>query len=199
MLDYGCGFGRSYPYFNALNFNYFGCDIAQSCINYTQQQYPFIKTKKLLEGNKIPFYDNFFDGIFCYGVFDACNQDFTLSEMLKKMKNYGVLLLTGKNYDYFDDDSEALYAEEKARENHHPNFFTKTLFMINELKKRNFKIIEERYFLRRSDGSPNIYTCNQPQQFYTYTLLIQKLPNSRLLPFYDLSEKYSKTFLRING
>lgn len=198
VLDYGCGFGRSYPYFKELNIDYFGCDIAQSCIDYTQQQYPSINTKKLLEGNRIPFDDNFFDGIFCYGVFDACDQSFTLLEMVKKLKDYGILLLTGKNYNYFDDDQEALYAEEKARENQHPNYFTKTSFMLEELQKRNFKILETRYFLRRSDGAPNIYTCSQPEQFYTYTILIQKIPDSKIQQFGNLSDKYSETFLRVN-
>lgn len=198
VLDYGCGFGRAYPFFYNNNIDYYGCDIAQSCIDYVKEKHPSINAKKLLSDKSIPYLDNFFDGIFCYGVFDACTQNLTLLEILRKLKNNGILLLTGKNIDYFDDDSEALYAETKARENGHPNFFTDLPLLLQELKTRNFNILETRFFLRRSDGAPNRYTMEMSDKFYTFILLIQKTESSVLKPFENFSHKFSRTFKRCN-
>lgn len=194
VLDYGCGFGRAYPFFQQNNIKYYGCDIAQSCIDLCIKNYPSIEVKKLLQNGEIPYENNYFDGIFCYGVFDACSQNFTLLEMLKKLNNDGILLLTGKNIKYFNDDSDALYAEEKARENGHPNFFTDTLLMLEELKNRNFEILETRFFKRRKDNSTDTYISEECNRFYTFAILIKKTKNSILRPFENFSYKYSTTF-----
>ncbi len=198
ILDYGCGFGRAYPYFEKHNCLYYGCDIAQSCIEYMSSHHPTAQVQKLLPNDTIPFGNEQFDGIFCYGVFDACFQHITLYEILARLKVGGIALITGKNDNYLESDEMALIAEVGARKNKHPNYFTNTPLVIEELKKRNFNILQSRFFLKRQDGATNTYTLDMPSQFYTYALLIQKQETSIVEPFTPFSHSKSKTFERKN-
>lgn len=194
ILDYGCGFGRSYPYFEKLNCLYYGCDIAQSCIDYMLSHYPNAQAQKLLPNDSIPFEKQKFDGIFCYGVFDACFQHITIFEILSRLKTGGIALITGKNNNYLESDEMALVAEIGARKNNHPNYFTDTPLLLNELQKRKVKILQSRFFLERKDGATDTYTTTMPERFYTYALLLQVQENSILEPFTPFSHTHSKTF-----
>ena len=122
LLDYGCGFGRFYPFFSRMT-DYYGIDISQAMIDECTNRYPESSEKFLVaEGEKLPFQDGFFDKIICYGVFDACYQERALSEMLRVCKAGGVILFTGKNSHYYETDGQALIAEEAARRKGHPNY-----------------------------------------------------------------------------
>lgn len=195
ILDYGCGFGRAYPYFENLDCAYSGCDIASSCIAYMSEHYPSAQCKKLLKHDVIPFSDECFDGVFCYGVFDACFQHITLEQILRVLNIGGIALITGKNNNYFPTDELALNAEIGARKNKHPNFFTDTRLMIEQLQARHVKILQSRFFLHRADNATDSFVHEMPEQFYTYALLIQRTKQSILTPFCNFSHTHSKTFL----
>lgn len=201
VLDYGCGFGRAYPYFETLGVKYYGCDIANACIQATLTSYPQIpkqRVKKLKANECIPFRDNTFSGVFCYGVFDACNQALTLSEILRVLKIGGVALITGKNDTYLESDEMAMVAEIGARNNNHPNFFTNTQALLYALQSRNIAILESRFFLWRKDNATDTFTTTLPPKFYTYALLIQKAEDSILGAFESFSDSYSQNFKAIH-
>ncbi len=87
LLDYGCGFGRFFPYFSA-ECTYYGIDISQAMLDACKERYPDTRkdTFQVAEGESLPFEDSFFDGIVSYGVFDACYQEQALTEMLRVAK-----------------------------------------------------------------------------------------------------------------
>ncbi|WP_300971102.1 class I SAM-dependent methyltransferase [uncultured Helicobacter sp.] len=193
-FDYGCGFGRAIPYFEQYKCIYYGCDIAQSCIDYISNNYPHINVKKLLKDDKIPFSSDSFDAVFCYGVFDACFQHIALEEVLRVLKIGGVALITGKNNHYLDTDTMAKETKIGARKNGHPNFFTDTKTLFNLLSSRNINILHSRFFLERKDNATDSYLTDMPDKFYTYAILIQKTQKSLLKPFQNFSVSKSQNF-----
>ena len=83
LLDYGCGFGRFYPYF-ANKCDYYGIDISSAMIDECIKRFPEAKQKFIVaEGEHLPFQSEYFDKIVCAGVFDACYQEQALTEMLR--------------------------------------------------------------------------------------------------------------------
>ena len=115
LLDYGCGFGRFFEYFSSKS-EYYGIDISESMISECVKRYSDSKDRFIVaEGEELPFENNFFDKIICYGVFDACYQEQALKEMLRVLKLNGKILLSGKNTLYYCDDEQAYIAEEAAR------------------------------------------------------------------------------------
>lgn len=196
FLDYGCGFGRAFTKAKELKFDYHGVDIATSCINACKKSYPQIKAKTLLENDKIPYKDDFFNAVFCYGVFDACFQHITLAEILRVLKVGGVALISGKNDDYLPSDELALNAEIGARNNNHPNFFTNFNLMQELLESSNIKILQARYFINRADSASDTFTLQKPKNFYSWIVLVQKL-ESKKYEFSNFSDSFSKTFKRL--
>lgn len=201
FLDYGCGSGRYYHYYRqqcGSGKNYHGVDISRTALNHALTIYEDLQENQLREtdGVTIPYEDDTFNKICCYGVFDACNQEHTLSELLRVLKIDGVLFLTGKNDNYCDDDEEAYVAEVNARKKKHPNSFTDVIGMIEQLKRNGMEIIGQFFFVRRGDVQKNdFFTEISNQEFYEWQLLIKKT-NSDSVSFEKFSDMYSKTFKR---
>lgn len=201
FLDYGCGSGRYYHYYcqqckDGKNYN--GVDISRTALNHALAICKDLKESQLKEtdGKTIPYEDNTFDKICCYGVFDACDQEHTLEELLRVLKEDGVLFLTGKNDDYCDDDEEAYIAEVNARKKKHPNSFTDVIGMIEQLKKNGMEVVEQFFFERRGDVQKNKFITEiNNTRFYEWQLLIKKT-NSEIISFDKFSDMYSKTFER---
>lgn len=176
LLDYGCGFGRFFNFFNS-RVDYYGLDISESMIKKCQETFPKNKDRFVIaEGEKCPFETEYFDKIICFGVFDACYQERALQEMLRITKTGGHILFTGKNYWYMDDDEQAYIAEEAARRKGHPNYFTNVESMLNQLEDC-ITIEMQRYFVRRGDFGKDLYVTNKPERFYEYALIIKKEKN----------------------
>ncbi|EAK0806397.1 class I SAM-dependent methyltransferase [Campylobacter coli] len=194
ILDYGCGSGRFYEKICSLGMEYYGCDIAQSCLEYCKKKYSDIRLKQVTN-DKIPWDSNFFNSLFCYGVFDACEQNILLGEILRVLKSNGVALITGKNILFHEDDSDALHAEVAARKNGHPNYFTDFRNMYSQLIERKIHILEMRFFERRQDISINKFTYNMPDKFYSWILYISKPDIYTYAPFSNFSSNFSTTFL----
>lgn len=200
FLDYGCGSGRYYPYYcqqckDGKNYN--GVDISRTALDHALELYSDLKENQLKEtdGVTIPFDDNTFDKISCYGVFDACNQEHTLAELLRVLKIGGILFLTGKNDNYCEDDMEAYVAEVNARKKNHPNSFTDVISMIGQLKKNGVEIVEQFFFERRGDVQKNKFFKEvNDTKFYEWQLLIKKM-SPALVSFEKFSDAYSKTFI----
>lgn len=91
FLDYGCGFCRLYPYYQKVtgykSAHYYGCEISETTLNVAFRQYPELKERCVVfDGRRTPYSDNRFDKIICYGVFDACDQENTIIELLRILR-----------------------------------------------------------------------------------------------------------------
>lgn len=190
LLDYGCGFGRFFPYF-CQKADYYGIDISESMILECKKQWPDEEHRFLAaEGEQLPFENEFFDKIICYGVFDCCYQEQALYEMLRVLKISGWLIITGKNTHYFADDEQALIAEDAARKKKHPNYFSD----VKKLKEiLGCDVKKERFYLYRGDFARGKYAEMLPERFYEWCLIIKK---SRIYAdkFDSFSDRFSETW-----
>lgn len=201
FLDFGCGFCRIYPYYQEivkteLN-NYYGIDIANLPLELAEMKYPVLKDNKRLstyDGIHIPYKQEFFDKIVCFGVFDACKQEEILKELLRVLKVNGELLLTGKNNLYHKNDKEAYIAEINAEKKGHPNYFTDVKKMIMLLMESGYTIKENYYFERRGDFQNDKYCTVVPEIFYEWALIIKKNDSTHMLGNSSFSNKFSCTY-----
>ena len=181
FLDYGCGFGRCYPIYrkgvNGEADGYYGMDVSSVSLARCAENYPELKAAgRLIEsdGMSVPFEDNSFDKILCWGVFDACFQEIVIEELMRALKVGGRLLLTGKNDNYYKDDEAALTAEANAYRKKHPNYFTDVHSLTGQLLEHNAKLLETDFFLRRGDFARNEAVREMPEVFYEWAYLIEK-------------------------
>lgn len=198
MLDYGCGSGRLYPIYKKMVSdaadNYFGIDVSGVCLEHAQKENIGLRIDKNLkefDGLSIPFDDNTFDKIICFGVFDACNQEAVIRELFRVLKMGGTLLLTGKNNKYYEDDKEAAIAEVNARKKGHPNYFTDVHNLMEQLLKHDVKVIEQYYFLRRGDFPKNQAVFEMPDIFYEWALFLEKTYQYQDFEYQKFSDKFS--------
>lgn len=192
LLDYGCGYGRFYPFLSQAA-DYYGIDISQAMIDECINRYPKEAARFIVaEGEALPFDDSFFDKVICYGVFDACYQENAIFEMLRVTKLGGTVLVTGKNINYHVEDEQALIAEEAARKKGHPNYFTDVKNMLQQLSLY-IEVIQERYFDYRGDFSQAKFVTSMPNEFYEWALILKKKKNltHKLEKFSDI---YSNTW-----
>lgn len=199
VLDYGCGSGRLYGVWKKHchvggREQYYGIDISGVCLEHAQKEYPDLemgKNLKEFDGLHIPFGENTFEKVICFGVFDACSQELVIRELFRVLKPGGVLLLTGKNNHYLSDDKEALIAEINARKKGHPNYFTDVHSLYKSLLEHGVKIEEEYYFLKRGDFPRNLHILEMPDIFYEWALLLRKSEQYRDYEYPKFSEAFS--------
>ncbi len=200
LLDFGCGFGRLYPIYKeytGMCNGYYGIDVSERELELAEKKYTDLKIGKSLfeyDGMSIPFQDDYFDKIICWGVFDACYQEMVIRELLRVLKLNGLLLITGKNNNYFDDDEAAVIAEVNARKKGHPNYFTDVDCLVRQLLEHNASLVEEYYFLRRGDSPKNQAVYKMPEKFYEWTFLIEKTEGYKDFEYQKFSNKFSKHF-----
>lgn len=201
FLDYGCGFGRLYPLYKKVigrgYGHYYGIDVSRICLEHAQVEEPELKiNRNLLEfdGEHIPFENNSFDKIVCFGVFDACYQEMVIRELLRVLKINGLLLITGKNNNYFDDDEAAVIAEVNARKKGHPNYFTNIGNFKEQLRQHGVELIETFYFLRRGDFPKNQAIIEMPDRFYEWAFIVKKSGCYKEFEYQKFSNKFSKYF-----
>lgn len=193
LLDYGCGFGRLYPFFCSKRIDYYGIDISEAMIEECKKKFPDNSSRfSVAEGEMLPFPDSEFSKIVCYGVFDACYQEQALAEMFRVLKSGGELLITGKNTNYFEDDEQAYIAEEAARAKGHPNYFTDCKRMIGFIDSAGSSVVSKRFFLYRGDTGKEKFVELMPEQFYEWQLVVRK--NSEMKQFQKFSDAYSETW-----
>lgn len=199
FLDYGCGSGRLYKSYRrefGSDNNYYGVDISGVCLQHAEKAYDELKIGeniREIDGLHIPFNNGTFDKIICFGVFDACNQEKIIKELLRVLKVGGTLLLTGKNNQYFSDDQAAAIAETNARKKGHPNYFTDVHGFIKQLTGHGVQIQDSYYFLRRGDFSIDKYEKTIPDIFYEWALFLSK-QEENLKEYQQFSNIYSRTF-----
>ena len=204
LLDFGCGFCRLFPIYEEnmhseknVKGGYYGVDVSKRELELAQERYPRLKLGESLfeyDGLHIPFIDNYFDKIICWGVFDACNQEIIIQELFRILKIGGKLLVTGKNDKYYEDDEAAKMAEVNARKKGHPNYFTDVHNLTTQLQEHNIKLDATYYFLRRGDFTRNHAVREMPKIFYEWAYVMEKLENYKYYEYGKFSDKYSLMF-----
>ena len=154
ILDVGCAWGRMFDLYYNYNLDVYGVDISyvmiEECINNWQKKNN-INNFKISEAENIPFPDNHFNNVVCLATFDATYQDKALKEFFRVLKPEGNLYLTGKNSTYHSNDEAAIAAEIGARKKGHPNYFTDTANMIDQVLSCKNILINSYFFEWRGD------------------------------------------------
>lgn len=205
FLDYGCGSGRLYPIYKRAmggteENRYFGIDVSEVSLEHACRENKDLEMERNLkefDGLHIPFPEKEFDKIICFGVFDACSQEFVIRELLRVLKTGGRVLITGKNNRYFEEDQAALTAEVNARKKGHPNYFTDVHNFTRQLSECNVKLLETWYFLRRGDFPENRAVKEMPEVFYEWAYLMEKTDIYTDGNFTEFSNRFSETYRRI--
>lgn len=154
---------------NIINRGYYGLDISERELKIAEGNHSDLKIGKSLfefDGLHIPFDDAFFDKIICFGVFDACDQEKIIKELFRVLKTNGVLFISGKNNNYFEDDKAAIVAEVNARKKGFPNHFTDVHNFTQQLLEHNVKLLNTFYFLRRCGFLLDQAVLEMPEIFY---------------------------------
>jgi ubiquinone/menaquinone biosynthesis C-methylase UbiE len=198
VLELGCGFGRSLLFLSHQARKVWGLDISPAMVEAAREHCAGLENV-LLEvgiGEKMPFPSGIFDAIVCFGVFDAMYQAETILEMCRVATPGCRILLTGKNVDYWDDDEEALIAEERARQKGHPNYFTNVDDLLAQVGQIGLMIQHQRFYLRRGDFHAGNFVESMPSRFYEYMLIFEKCGASVGKLSCQISQSFSRTWLR---
>ncbi len=197
FLDYGCGSGRLYSIYKKEFGNgkhYVGIDISGVCLEHAEKENEELRVGENLkefDGIHIPYEDDIFDKIICFGVFDACDQETVIGELFRVLKTGGLLLVTGKNNKYFEDDEGAYVAEVNARKKGHPNYFTDVYNLTKQLAEHGVRMIETCYFLRRGDFPNDRVVREMPEIFYEWAYLLEKTADYSNPVYRKFSDAYS--------
>lgn len=201
VLELGCGFGRSLPFLSRQARHVWGLDISAAMVEAARQHCAGLDNVRLEVGigEQMPFQSGMFNAIICFGVFDAMYQRETILEMCRVAARGCRILLTGKNIDYCDDDEAALIAEDRARQKGHPNYFTRVDDLLAHLDEIGLKARHQRFYERRGDFHAGRFVESLPSQFYEYMLVLEQYRSADGAWTYDVSQPFSKTWLRRNG
>ncbi len=204
ILDVGCAWGRMFDIFIQRNLKVTGIDISTDMIKNAKKNW---SNNRNIEdiihcvAEELPFNANTFEIIFCVATFDATYQHKALSEFIRVAKPGGFIIFSGKNSSYLEEDIPALEAEEGARKKGHPNFFTDTNNMINQLESLDHTIHKGYFFKMRSHFARKKYTNKKPAKFYMYNYIINKSKsknNNENIILKPFSNNFSNTWKSIN-
>jgi ubiquinone/menaquinone biosynthesis C-methylase UbiE len=195
ILDVGCGWGRFFQMYIDKCLLVSGVDISTAMIQAASEEWqghPGINCIEEGVAERLRFDAETFDNVICIGVFDATYQDKAINEFLRVTKQGGLIYISGKNTSYHIDDESAYEAEIGARNKGHPNHFTRTSDLINDLERRGHKVAKSYFFERRGDLSQMNYHSIMPSRFYEYFLVIKRGNHSGTVgAHYD---EYSEVF-----
>ena len=114
------------------------------------------------------------------------------------MKLNGTVIITGKNDSYHYNDELGIIAEINARKRGHPNYFSDTKKIIENLENFGFKLVDAYFFKKRGDWGENEFEKEMPEFFYEYILYLEKIGSPVFEKIQDikLNDEYSKTYKR---
>lgn len=202
VLEVGCGVGRI---LRELHDEYgvrpHGIDPVGKIIAAARDRVGGItRSLEVAAAESIPYADAAFDKVLCWGVFDLTDQVAGLRDMARVTKPDGLLLVTGKHDDYFDDDADALAAEEAARRKGIPNHFTDWSALLALAGTVGLRVLRRSTFARRGDFMNDHPDEGDGPRFYEYAVVFQKTSDATgtTAPL-EISGLTSKTFERVRG
>lgn len=159
ILDLGCGLGRHLIYLKRLGYDVYGCDISREAVKNSSKI--FNKNRiKLADMSKLPYQDNFFDGIISIGVVHHAKLDKiikTVKEVHRVLKKDGLIFIEtisrkDPSFKTGNKLEENTYINVKQIDSNVPHhYFDKK--EIGELFKE-FELIKIRHIARKSASMP---------------------------------------------
>ncbi|STA75282.1 Tellurite resistance protein TehB [Campylobacter lari] len=153
ILDLGCGAGRHLKFLAENGFDTYGCDYSEKSIKICQKLLENFNVKLDVSSmDNLPYEDNFFDGLICYGVLyygTKLQIEKSIQEIHRVLKNKGkafVVVRSLEDYRYsngiYINNNEVVVNEKSKtrsgfKENGmHINFFNKKelRFMFSRFK-----------------------------------------------------------------
>lgn len=195
ILDVGCGWGRFFQMYIDKGLTVSGVDISIAMIQAASeewQDHPGISSLQEATAEEIPFDSGMFNNLICIGTFDATYQEKAMNEFLRVTKPGGLIYFSGKNTNYHFDDKIALAAEVGARRKGHPNYYTCTHNLVEDLEKQGHRIVRSYFFERRGDLSEMNCQTVMPARFYEYLLVVERGPVAGTVRVHN--DKYSETW-----
>lgn len=176
FLEVGCGIGRILKEINATyGIQPYGIDLIAPVIDAARLRVRDITTElRVSPAEAIDFDAGSFDKVLCWGTFDLTEQERSLREIARVLRLGGLVLLTGKNDRYHDDDNEARIAEEKSREKGIPNHYTDHGAMLRLASSLGLDAQTTLFFERRGDFMNDVAKSTAPDRFYEWLVLFQK-------------------------
>ena len=201
ILEVGCGTGRIMLSLQELSgADAWGVDISKKIVALAHERYPETRDRiSSSPGEELHFPDQSFDAVLCWGVFDLTDQARALAAMMRVLRVGGRLLLTGKNDNFHNDDSEALAAERSLRERKVPNHFTNFSAFAQAIELLGGVFTLCHFFPRRGDFMRGRPELERPDHFYEYAVVVNKLAHREPSEQQSLASLYSKTWLRVMG
>lgn len=202
VLDLGCGYGRLFDVINKFSRNIIGLDISSGMLSEAAQRPYLCLLRGRAENTHLA--DTSVEKLVTWGTFDVVEQTPALVEANRILKKGGILLITGKNKNYRDDDYKAFVAERNAKLKDFPNHFTDVRGLIKNSAALGFKVLKAYAFPMRGDFGENrniVLKSRSIRKFYEYLLLLKKIGpvlNKNL----KLSDEYSdnaKIYAQKNG
>jgi len=198
VLDLGCSIGRMNEALAVYSDQILGIDLDSYAVKKACLQ-PY---KEVRQGTAehTGFEKEFFDLVFCWAVFDTVDHKKGLAEINRILRKGGKLLLTGKNDNYYPDDSLAYKAEKNAFLKAHPNKFTDLSAVLGNFKNLGFELDKLFIFPCRGDfGKLNfIDQGNDPRDSYRgyeYLILCHKVADQNVAEMtgVNFENQFSKT------
>lgn len=112
VLDLGCSYGRMSNVLSRLSSSIYGIDPDPYAVEQAKNNQYINVVQGTAEITNMP--SNFFDVVFSWQVFDVVDQLKGFVELNRILNSNGRFLITGKNYNYFEDDKFAFTAEKNA-------------------------------------------------------------------------------------
>jgi ubiquinone/menaquinone biosynthesis C-methylase UbiE len=198
VLELGCGFGRSLPLLGDAALHVTAVDISKEMISEAKKATTATNiTFHVSPSETLPLSDGMFDVVVCFAAFDAMYQAEALVEMNRVSRIGARILVTGKNDDYYDDDTAALDAEVGARVKHHPNYFTDVKKLTGNIERFGFRVESQRYYHKRGDFGRGVSDDTMPERYYEYLLVLGKVAECDQTSPLSISDRVSKTYSRL--
>jgi len=175
-LDIACGYGRLWPAMSEICAEVDGVEFETTTAQ-TAQILPYRQVVTSKFEDYVPGIQ--YDFLLCWAAFEVLDQSKALERMNGLLQTSGLAVISGKNSNYHQGDSEAAAAEEGAQAKSFVQFFTDSQVMADSLVDYGFSLERVMTFRNRGDverrrmvGPLSDFPADE---FYEFAILLKKI------------------------